>query len=245
MNAAKLRLILFGLAPLLGILLTAASCNDSDVFDDSEPTEISGSVNTITGDGNDTIGSAEGARVEFFRDPGENSLEDRVTFVDVNSNYRLKVGMDDDVCSPIRYSLSQYYDQDHTVCEEDGDQTLNVTLISAEEPAGGRNCQFVCERELNCDDHFQNVYESIDECLNHCNNGCDMDGYMGCAFQFSDQEFNLNRTCEAIYSCFGNFCDDTWRDIGDDDDDDDDTADDDDDDDTDDDDDDDDDDEAN
>ena len=210
------------LAPRIVILVLAAvsfvtACGDDDVFDKEGDTKVHGTAETITVDGADTIAPAVDARVEFIRDPGANTLEDRVTFVDANGRYELKVNMYESACAPVRYSLLDYYEQDHIVCEGDDDQTIDVLLVSTEEPAAGRSCQTICDRVMDCEQHFAKVYESRDECLSHCQTGCDQDAYFNCAYQYGIQEHNINFTCEGMYACFGNYCDASWRDSDDDD----------------------------
>jgi hypothetical protein len=198
------------LAALIG-LGTATSCQDTDILDDTSPVNITGQVQTVTVDGTETLDDAEGARVEFIRDPGENTLEDRVTFVDSSGRYSLKVKMDEGRCEPVRFSLLNYYEQDHIACESDGDQTLDIVLVSAEYPPEGPTCEAICDREANCEDFFADVYETRDECLNHCRTGCRTDDYADCTYQYGDQPVNTNTTCSSIYGCFQNFCDDSWR----------------------------------
>ena len=207
--------------PLLGVLVLVpalfllAACDETDLLSD-DPLSITGKVRTADPENPGENVPVADVHVWFSQDPGDNTSDELNCWTHSDGKYYLEVYMDEDNCAPLRFFQFGYYEQDHRACESRGDQRIDALIVSATDAGRNGNCDLLCDRFNNCNYFFRLIYEDLQQCVDHCREGCVL-SYLSCAFDFNDNDLNENDKCDELHSCFLDYCDEDWLDPGDDD----------------------------
>lgn len=199
----KAFLIALILPVLLGGLVLVYGCGENDLTA-KDPIKINGKVQRLDNQEPPELIPAQGVKVSFVRDPGQNPVDDRQTWTDSSGKYELEIYMDLNRCEPVRFYSPEYWEQDHFVCESSGNQSLSVTLDHAEDFVE-QDCPEICDRFYKCEENFRAFYTDMDQCVEHCEEACEQH-YRPCVFDF------FNDKCVGLLDCFKENCDLTWLD---------------------------------